>query len=277
MRFFDLHPRLLRETFTDISVSSLGIGDLINKADSELNDEAAEAIDRFVGVQSGAIDRGDWGGVMLSRQLEDAYSATPSPRGKEIRRQLESAFSPVLAELRSRFGDHITLYRAQGPVGNDAPTRHTLSWTSDPRVAAWMAGVDPRLMKVKPITDDEIQSALVSYSKDGKVRFRGKTYVQTTTPTNDPGSDEFYYEIYDRDGEMLTDGDDLRSQFLEDQRWYQELIDKRNKKLENVIKAEIPVDDIIWITDRAGQSEFILHNRPEAKGYIDTTGTLTKG
>ena len=83
---------------------------------------------------------------------------------------------------------------------------------------------------------------------------------------------EFYYEIYDRDGEMLTDGDDLAQQFREDQQYYQELISKRDARLAKVVKAEIPIEDIIWITDRAGQSEFILHNRTGARGYIDAQG-----
>ena len=276
MRFFELHPALLRESFTDISVSKLGIDDLVRKADSELTDAAADAIDRFVGVQPGAMDRGDWGGVMLSQRLEDAYSKDPSPAGLEIRRQLDAAFAPVRAELRARFGDHITLYRGQGEISKDASPRTTLSWTSDPRVAAWFAGIDPRVMKIKPITDDEIRAALETYAKTGKVKFQGKTYVRTETPTDDPNADEFYYDIYDRDGEMLTDGDDLEQQFRDEQEWHRELIDKRNKKLEKVVKAEIPIDDIIWITDCAGQSEFILHNRPGARGYIDATGKLVK-
>lgn len=277
MRIVEVISHIIRESFTDISVSKLGIENLVRQADERLGDAAAEAIDRFVGVQSGAIDRGEWGGVMLSRQLEDAYSSNPSPAGLEIRRQLEKAFSPIRNELKSRFGDKITLYRGQGKVSKDAPTRHTLSWTSDPRVAAWFAGIDPRSMKIKPITDREIKSALETYEKTGSVKFLGKTYVRTDTPTNDPTVDEFYYDIYDRDGEILTDGDDLEKQFKDDQRYYQELINKRDQKLRNVVKAEIPIDDIIWITDRAGQSEFILHNRPGAKGYIDATGKLIKG
>lgn len=53
-------------------------------------------------------------------------------------------------------------------------------------------------------------------------------------------------------------------------------MDERSQKLKRVIKVEIPIDDIIWISDRAGQSEFILRNRPGARGYIDATGKLIK-
>lgn len=277
MRFFEIMPLRLVESFSSIDVSKLGISDLVKQADGNLSGEAADAIERFVGVGPGAADRGEWGGVMLSRQLEDAYSATPSPKGAEIRKQLAAAFEPVRAALKARFGQHITLYRGQGKVENDKAQRHTLSWTSDFSTAAWFVGVDPRLMKIKPVTDDEITSALETYARTGKVKFKGKTYVRTETPTEDTNADEYYYDIYDRDGEMLTDGDDLKRQFKEEQKWYQELVDKRNEKLDRIVKAEIYIDDIIWITDRAGQSEFILHNRPGARGYIDAKGKLIKG
>lgn len=276
MRFFEILPARLVESFSRIDVSKLGISDLVKRADDELAGEAADAIDRFVGVQPGAADRGEWGGVMLSRQLEDAYSANPSPKGAEIRRQLEAAFRPIRDVLKARFGERITLYRGQGDVGANAPQRHTLSWTSDPRVAAWFVGVDPRLLNLKPITDEEIRNALETYGRTGKVALRGKTYVRTETPTDDPDADEFYYDIYDRDGELLTDGDGLAEQLRDDQKWYQDLIDKRNEKLNRIVRAEIPIDDIIWITDRAGQSEFILHNRPGSRGYIDTKGKIPK-
>jgi hypothetical protein len=183
----------------------------------------------------------------------------------------------VKAALKSKFGNVMTLYRGQGEVSTGTPQRHTLSWTSDPRIAAWFAGINPWLMKLKPITDGQITSALETYGKTGEVKFLGKRYVRTETPTNEDGKDEFYYEIYDRDGELLTDGDDLKNEFKDVQEYYQELVDKRTKTLEKVVKAEIPIDDIIWITDRSGQSEFILHNRHGAKGYLDASGKLIKG
>lgn len=276
MRLIEFSTRVVRESFTDISVSKLGIDSLVKKADSELNGEAADAIDHFVGVPHNASDLNLTGGLMQSKSLEDAYSASPTSNGKKIRYQLDAAFGPVRQALKSKFGNVITLYRGQGDVSKDSGQRSTLSWTSDPRIAAWFAGVDPRIMRVKPITDEEIKIALKTYADTGKVTFKGKTYVRTDTPTDDPSVDEFYYEIYDRDGDMLTDGDDLEAQFKDDQRYYRELIDQREKKLKTVVKAEIPIDDIIWITDRAGQSEFILHNRPGAKGYIDATGKLIK-
>lgn len=266
---------IVKESFTDISVTKLGIDSLVKKADEALEGtQAGDALDHFVGVPHDAMSKYIDAGIMQSKGLEDAYSANPSPKGMEIKRQINLAFGPVRDALRAKFGPTITLYRGQGEVDQGKSQRSTLSWTSDPRVAAWFAGIDPRLMKVKPITNSDIQEALKTYAETGKVEFLGNTYVRTDTPTDDPDLDEFYYEIYDKDGDMITDGDDLERQFRDDQRRYQELIDERNLKLSNVFKVEIPINDIIWITDRAGQSEFILHNRPGAKGYIDAHGRL---
>lgn len=277
MRFFEIVPACVVESFSSIGVDELGISDVVKKADDTLTGIAADAIDRFVGVTPGAKERSEWGGVMLSRWLEDAYSSDPSQKGLEIRKQLDAAFAPVKAALKSRFGNHIVLYRGQGEVGKDLPNRSTLSWTSDPKIAAWFAGVDPRLMKLEPITDAEIASFLKKYHDTGKASFLGKTYVRSDQPTNDPDLDDFYYDIYDRTGDHITDGDDIESQLRKEQEYRQSLIDDRDDKFKKVIKAKIPIDDIIWITDRAGQSEFILHNRPGAPGYIDATGRLIKG
>ena len=73
---------------------------------------------------------------------------------------------------------------------------------------------------------------------------------------------------------MITDGDDLEAQFRADQAWIAELIGERDSKLRKVITADIPIDSIIWITDRAGQSEFILHNLPGRPGFVTSQGQL---
>lgn len=274
MRISDLQPQFLRESFSHISVDELGIKELVDQADASLSDEAADAITSFVGVMPSAQKQGVWGGIMQSRRLEDAYSPNPSPQGQRIRASLDKSFAPIRAALRQKFGDTIRLYRAQGRVGDKPTSRHTLSWTSSPRIAAWFAGVDPREMKVKPISDASIQAALEQYRQEGKVKWQGKTYVRTQTPTNDPSLDTYYYEIFDRDGDIITDGDDLEQQFREDQAWIEQVIQKRDAKLRKVITADIPVDSIIWITDRAGQSEFILHNLPGRPGFVTSQGQL---
>ena len=270
MKIHELFPKILRESFTDISVEKLGIDAVVKQADADLAYPASDAIDRFVGVAHNAREQHDvWGGIMNSKNLEDANSDHPSEKGLQIRAQLENAFAPVKSALKSKFGNAITLYRGQQKVNQDKPERNTLSWTSDPRIAAWFVGIDPFLMKLKTITDDQVQTAVKTYHDTGEAYFLGKQYVRTNaTNPADNSKDEFYYDIFDRNGEHLTDGDDIEKEFKDEQEYRQELIDKRNRLLKNVTKAEIPIDDIIWITDRAGQSEFILYNKTGKKGYL---------
>jgi hypothetical protein len=272
MKLHELFGKSLVENLSNIDVSNLGIGELIDQAESTLPLEASNALDYFIGVTPKAKSRGEWGGIMQSQRLEDAYSSIPSKQGNVVKQQLTAAFEPIKAALRKKFGDVITLYRGQGSVDSASTPRHTLSWTSDQRVAAHFAGVEGWEMRLKPITDQDIDAALKQYHANGKIKWHGNTYVRTDITTDDPTLDKFYYEIFDKSGDMITDGDNIEQQFRDDQTDYQELIDKRNKKLSQIIKAKIPLDDIIWITDRAGQSEFILHNRPNSAGYIDKQG-----
>ena len=277
MRISDLLAGVLIESLTGISADELGISALIDRADDGLDGEAASAIDAFTGMGPGAKHQGIWGGIMQSNRLEDAFSDSPSPRGMAARQQIEMAFAPVKQELRQRFGNTITLYRAQGAINPDAKQRHTLSWTSDYPVAAEFAGVDARLLKLKPIDDLEVEQAFRKYENTGRLKWRGREYVRTDSTTNDPSVDEFYYDILDRDGDVITDGDDMRAELESAQKSIQDLIDRRDQRLSTIVSADIPVDDIIWITNRAGQSEFILRNRVGTRGHIDQHGILVPG
>lgn len=274
MKITEITARVL-ESFTGIPIEELGMEGMIKQADQDLPHEASRAIDNFVGVPHDARQKGYTFGIMQSERLEDAYSPSPSPRGRIIRQQIDSAFAPIKAALRSKFGEVITLYRHQEDLSSGSKERHTLSWTSDPRIAIQFAGVNGYLMRLKPITNADIEKALRTYAETGKLNFKGKTYVRTDQPTDDPNVDEFYYDII-KDGEVLTDGDDIAGELKSVQAYYQDLIDKRESRLRRIMSAKIPINDIIWITDRAGQSEFILHNQPGKAGYVDATGRLIK-
>jgi hypothetical protein len=63
---------------------------------------------------------------------------------------------------------------------------------------------------------------------------------------------------------------DLKQQ----QKDVQEIIQKYDQKMKSILVAKIPIDDIIWITNRANQSEFILYNRKGGTGYVDATGKM---
>lgn len=274
MKIRELFPTILRETFIDISVSKLGIDDLVTQADISLDDPAASAIDNFVGVSHSREKNKQnniWGGIMHSDALEDAYSDNPSEEGEKIKNQLHQTFTPVREFLQNKFGNTIKLYRGQENIDNKH-SRSTLSWTSDPRVAAFFVGIEPWEMKLNPITDKNISIALMKYHSTGKLEWYGKQYVRTNIATENTNVDEYYYDIYDSSGDMITDGNDIEEELISYKEYLLELIKKREYKKSLIITANIPINDIIWITDRAGQSEFILHNQAGKFGYVDIKG-----
>lgn len=238
------------ERFSDIE-------SLVKKANLELTGEAERAVDAFVGVPENAKDSGIGWGVMAPQRLEDAFSENPSERGLEIRRQLERAFVPVKQALKDKYGSTIKLYRYQMPV-KDKSHRNVLSWTANPKIAQWFAGVRKL---IKPLTDQEIKKAVEEYEKTGKTTVRGTTYQICE---DDPD----YYDII-KDGEIITDGDDLYDDLKRVQKQEQEYYEKQLKRLERVVEAEIPIDAIVWVTNRAGQQEFIVKNIPGRPWYLN--------
>ena len=275
MRIIDLTPRIIKESFNHLDVANLGIESLVDSADEHLPDPAATAIQMFVGMLPGAAKAGAWGGIMSENRLEDAYSDNPSERGKEIREQLTSAFAPIKSVLKSKFDDNtITLYRAQESLnqsGKKKSPRNTLSWTSDLRVAKEVAGI-VNFKRPKPVEDSEIQAAIKQYNETGEVVFRRRTkYVKSQEYPD-------YYDIYqissDGSEDLITDGDDLLDDLKQQQKGVQEIIQKYDQKMKSILVAKIPIDDIIWITNRANQSEFILYNRKGGTGYVDATGKM---
>lgn len=266
----------LRESITGITVEGLGIDKLLKRADQALEDPAATAIDQFVGMMPNAKEQGVEFGIMQRRKLEDAYSPTPSAQGRIIRQQLDAAVRPIKLKLKQKFGDTMVLYRAQEPISGSKEPRHTLSWTSDYNAAAYFAGVHRWFLTLKPITDDEIRTALETYHSQGFLKWRGKRYVRTDSPTDNPNADEYYYDILDKDGDHITDGDNIEHDLRSVQKGIDDAISNRDAKLKRIISARIPIDNIIWITDRAGQSEFILHNVPGGTGYIGPAGNVVK-
>jgi hypothetical protein len=250
------------------NLKQLGIAQQVLQADHQLKDPAAQAINLFVGMLPGAAQAGVDFGIMQSRQLEDAYSLNPSPKGQKIRQQLTRAFAPIREILERTHGSHILLFRAQPPLEVGESPRNTLSFTSDWYVAAQMLGVDTRLLNLKPISDQAIAQAVDEYQSQGLVKFQSRTYVRTQTPTHDPQVDEYYYDIYDAHGSHITDGDDLEQEFLSMQQDRQNLLDKVKLKLKQIRTKSVSVHDIIWITDRALQSEFIVVNHPHLPHHL---------
>ena len=249
MRYFELFER-----FSEFSVDSLGLGDVIRRADQSLSGLAERAIDAFVGIPHNGIEMGLEGGIMAEYRLEDAFSPNPSEKGKQVKADITRAFAPVKAALKQKFGNTVKLYRRQ--ADKRAVDRHTLSWTIDPEVAKQFAGVGKL---VKPLSDAEIKQYLQTYQSIGKVKVGRYEYIRTDDPE--------YYDIY-QNGELITDGDDLEAELKQRQTDQQELLAQQQQKLKTIIEADIDIDSIIWVTNRANQSEFIVRNAREHKWHI---------
>jgi hypothetical protein len=263
MKYQDLQSNLSSQ-----NLKQLGILHQVDQADQQLPEPAAHAINSFVGMGPGAAHAGVKFGIMQSRQLEDAYSDNPSPKGKQIRQQLEQAFSHIRKILENKHGSHILLFRAQPSLDSIQQSRNTLSFTSDWLVALQMLGIDLRFLNLKPISDQKINQALREYQNQGRVKFQKYLYVRTDIPTHDPQLDEYYYDIYDDQGEHITDGDNIQQELKTIQQDRQQLLDKIQVKLKQIRTKSVAIKDIIWITDRALQSEFIVNNHPSLPHYL---------
>lgn len=228
-------------------------------ADVRLPVEAQNAITDFVGHAPMAVERGPSMGIMLPDKLEDAFSATPSKKGKKIRSQIEDSFEPIKARLKEQ-GETIRLYRFE-QTGKDAKKRNVLSWSSDLRFVKEHAGLYP---KGKIFSESDIVRMEKELDVTGRVQINEDTYLETIPAK---GKIPEHIGIYsERSGGFVTDTESVRH-FLSSRNKDELDVRQRNlDKSESIYMADIPVEDVVWITNRAGQSEFIVKNtRPAGK------------
>lgn len=274
---------------------------MLKTADASLPDEAAEAIDKFIGMRHDVMDHPDdtQYGFMVARPLERAYGkefekdswdadgsryAEEKEKAALVRKQLDAAFAPVRATLKKEIGPFITLYRGQSPVnkkietsGFDPGERKLLSWTSDPEVAKSFVGMR-RVHRVPSI--EEIDKAVDDFAQDGiaHIPFKG-WWIKLNSEMPQ------YYDIFAcrekeemGDHSYVTDGDvkDLRNELMDYRK--ERLDDKAEEdaKLSKITMGRIPLDAVVWISNRAGQKEFIVKNIPGTPWYIDDSGTRLK-
>jgi len=170
----------------------------------------------------------------------------------QVAAEVEAAFAPVRALLP----EYVTLYR--GIVKNsshDGWKKALLtSWTTDIRTAELFAGLRHgskwKSLLYDEITDEEIDIAVAKYERSGYVRFRNRHFVRNKDHPQ-------YYNIYDRNRQFVTDGDDLRDDLTtlqQDNR--QSNAEKRDRA--HVFEQEISRDQVVWITNRLNCKEFLV-------------------
>lgn len=242
----------------------------INQVDHELSGKAARAITNFVGHEPGAVDQGrEQIGFMHARHLEQAIAGNTNTA-----QEIERVFAPIRQLLIQQYGPSIELYRVQRKVspsydGQLPPARAVLSYTSNLKFAQAYVGVQ----RVPPRYDEAtIRQKELEYERTGRVWINRRTELRR----------EYYKELGQSapqiytDGEHITDTDSVRDYINDLNDWADEIEMRNQKKLAQIITAQVDFQDVIWITNRAGQSEFIVRNHPGSSSHIDQTGTLRR-
>lgn len=236
--------------------------------------DAAKAVEGFIGHGPGARVVSGASGIMDAAPLENALGNPASA----VATQLERHFAPVREQIRVELGnDTVRLFRVQGKVEprdakviymsrGKADVRNVLSWTSDREFAEQWAGV-PKKAPRALYTDAE----RIAFEKE--LAAKGEVTIGSTRLVPNPDAPQ-YLDMYDRHGEYITDTDSVahyiagRNEALTESRAYYD------RKMANVFEANVPLDAVRWVSDRAGQSEFIVRNELGAPWHIDARGRL---
>lgn len=210
---------------------------LAMKAYANLSSAARYAIDSW--------EAANWHTGSLAKHIE---------ANDDIAQEIETAFQPVRDSIP---GDTIMLYRGIIPIQNydDWKNRTLESWTSDKRVAEYFAGLRYRQTSkerylYKILSNNEIDDIVRKYEKTGFVRFNNQYFLRNKENPK-------YYDIYDKDKQYLTDGDDLREHIEDEMSWRKEYNAEKLGQAQ-VFAEPIDKNKIVWITNNLNSKEFIV-------------------
>lgn len=213
---------------------------LAMKAYANLSSAARYAIDSW--------EAANWHTGSLAKHIE---------ANDDIAQEIETAFQPVRDSIP---GDTIMLYRGIIPIQNydDWKNRTLESWTSDKRVAEYFAGLRYRQTSkerhlYKILSNNEIDDIVRKYEKTGYVRFNNLYFLRNKENPK-------YYDIYDKDKQYLTDGDDLREHIEDEMSWRKEFNAEKLGQAQ-VFAEPIDKNKIVWITNNLNSKEFIVRAR----------------
>lgn len=214
--------------------------EVLDAADKALPMEAQRAITEFVGHGPMARTKGGPpGGIMWEDLLEDAFSPKPSYNGMRVREQLVQAFEPVRNELRNILGDPVRLYRHQRPVRGKGH-RNILSWTLNKEFAQYSQG--PDLTKYYAVVD-----------ADGwQIKELGNKQraEQLAAAINAAGGITHALHLQWR---IEEDEIDLPVRAVPDP-------SENHPDFGAILDEWVPLDKVVWATDRANQMEFMVRN-----------------
>lgn len=219
--------------------------ELAKSIDANLKGEVAKALDTWVGGPHNSLETGFGGGVWHPNNLKAVL------KNPELNAELEASIKPFKDDLRAKHGDTVTLYRYHGKIPEGAkPDRELLSFTSDPSVTDKMAQIQP---PKKSFTDADIKAKEKEFSEKGEVkvgRYTLKKNEYDSLDIDDPSV-----------GGFLTDTPSV-SEWMKELNGYAKAHNEAQAdKSKLIYKKEIPIDDIVYATDRFGQKEFIVKNK----------------
>ena len=221
------------------SKESKNFGHLVNasiKAYDSLSYDAKRALDEW---ESNNWDRG---------RLVKSHS-----EGTGVIDEINTAFEPVRKLMHRLFGDTIKIHRGQRHFKPDqlSKDRNLFSFSFDENVARAFAH---GRIKHKVDSIEDIKKAVATYERTGFVSFGNKKYKRIPeTPQ--------YFWIYDRNNNVITDGDNLE-ELLMDNRKHQLMNKQEDEAKGEVHSIDVPIDKIVWLSNRLGSKEFIAALNP---------------
>lgn len=209
---------------------------MAKKAYASLSYDAKRAIDDW--------EASNWIDGSLERHFKN---------NDEVAQEIEQAFKPVRDSIP---GQTIKLYR--GIIHDDSYStwkNKTLeSWSSDRRVAEHFAGLRSRQDGPSSLYDitseEEIDQLVAKYEKTGFLKFKGKYYVRNKEQPK-------YYNIYNKNKQFITDGDNLKKDLMSDAEWAKKSNADKTAKGE-VLEQDIDKDRIVWITNNLNSKEYLV-------------------
>jgi hypothetical protein len=207
-----------------------------NKARASLSNEADDAIEHWQAM--------NWETGELAKAHGDVDSA--------LIKEINSAFQPVRAELKKQFGDTIPLSRGEQLHNKYSQDRVLYSWTYDPIVAKQFSGQGK---EYATLSNEQIQQLVNRYNSTGYVQVFNKKLKRNKR-------DPMYFDIYDKGNNFVTDGDNIE-EYIVDENNYRKERNAQLAKNGKVYTEEIPIDNIVWVTNQLGSKEFIVAQAPK--------------
>lgn len=207
------------------------------KAEQTLSYEAKNALERWLSF--------NWTTGNLSKDFQNGKGGTFA--------EVYQAFEPVRREIRRVYGDSVLLYRGMKKErpreGYDMSNNRLYSWTFDEKVADGYAYPNQK-WNHKPLTATEIDALVDRYNQTGFIQYAGRYYKRSQ-------SDPDFYDIYDRNRQFVTDGDDIRQELVDSER------DKQETMADNIAKGQvaakqIPVEDIVWLAANSEKEAIVI-------------------